>query len=363
MFSEEKNELFDFTENAPDSAVLAVSIGGVKTETRSGVYQVDYNKDNADLLSESYVVELKHMKGEEECNYNWTFTSDDIKIYNISGRSFSIPCALMTHLGTYTVKAQSEAGREYDKVFIINCKTELNEIIATYSVEPEYINPALDYEEGMLEGTITRFTKKITLISGAVYNFTVLDPSGKNTGINDLNISKTSEIVLLREFYDNSFQLVCKVADGVETELNISVAGSNANLGFNVALKDISVSRLYLLNEEEKREEHISLTKNTSAEPEKSYTYKIETISSLKNRTLEFSLDFEDWGRDAEEEAAISPFFKAERRENRDIHWLCNSSAYRTFEDKTLFKFDVDGIEGTFTITPRNNTVFTHSKL
>ena len=362
VFSVAEEETFVGRDStAPDSSLIRVAYAGRTLETRGGVYQLEVDRDAPGFATETVGVELHHLKDGADCAYGWTFTSPDIRINNISSNGFSISCAEMSRPGSYTINAKSEVSDALDKVLIVNCRSALSEIAASYVMEESFVNHDLSYDSGMLQGVVTRFTRSITLVAGAEYRFSVYDPSGKTTEIGEVSVTRSGEVVSVREYYDNTFRLLCKVADGGESEIEVSVLASSASLKFKVLLSDNSETTVSPVSEKTERENCISLVRNENGE-DKSYTYKVETVSSVAGRVLEFSIDMETWTREAEEAAAESPYFKPEKNDPGAVHWLCNSTEYRTFEGKTLFKVDFDGQSGTFSITPRANTVYTHSK-
>lgn len=357
LFScEEEQDFFEPEQNKPTSSVMAITYNDKTYSTVSSVYQIDLNLDESLQSRSTYQLNFKHLYQEQETNGKWTFGSDNLKLSEITENSCKIDGSQLTGLGTYSIKATSSISEQFDKIFIINTISSVAEIAVKYEIQPEYRKNNLNFTDEMISGTITRFTKELTLAAGAVYNFKVCDISASSLPVSNITTSKSNSNVIVREIYGNTAEVVCKQADNVDINFTVKIGNSDVSLSFNIKLKDISNSTLHTVETKQDTEQIISLNKNTEQEQDREYTYLIETNSVSDGRVLQFSIDYEIWDRNTEEQYLKTPAMEIPK--NKTVNWFQHSAPTYSFEEKELFELEVDGVSGKFKIKPINDTTY-----
>lgn len=345
----------------PDRASLFVDFDDKQTEVRGAVMQMTFDSDSEEDRKKTLKISCVYYKDNKETPGAWEFSSEDTRLYNIESSSCMMDCSSLA-LGMYTIKARSLFSPEFDKVFIVNAVSALDDVVIDYKIQDKYKLDGFAYDESMASGTITRYTREVVLISGASYDMTVRDASeSRGIPVPGLTLSMEGDGIAVREAYGALFELVCSSRDGAQGTLDARVGNSDLGIKCKIITKDISESRLEEYDLALVPEKVISLVANSSDDPDRSYSYRIVTNSVLPDREVVFSVDYLRIGE--EEERMFANGGRYSPDVNDDVHWFSLSTLSKTWEldgvETGLFSVECDGATGVFSITPRVDTVWT----
>ena len=343
---------------------LVMTFNNASYSTSDGVYDYEYNLDNSTSLSTNFVFEARHYKtdGTEYTNEKakFSFSCDEIDLYNVTDNSCTINALNIKEIGTYTVYAKSSLGSEYDRYFMIYAVANSISLAVEYNILPEYINNNLEYTDAMKSGSITKYTRELTLVAGAVYKFTVEDKSENEYAVRNITVASSSNRIYFREQSGASGEFVCMPSDGETSTLTFSVGTTKNSVSVKITLSDISQASIeYLDPAAAAAEEVISLVPNPSTDSEKIYTYQVDlqSVLPLASQELMFCIDYENWDEQAENDYLDVKNYKVSPSTN--INWYSRTSLFKVWDDEVLYQIIFDGPLGQFSIVPKADTVFT----
>ena len=342
-------------------SILTMSFAGKSFSTEDGIFHYSYNIDENEAPSDNFVFEAYHYRADgSKSEDKFTFNCEELELYHVENNSCSFNAANLKQIGSYTVTAKSSVSEAFDTYFIINVISNKVSLAIEYTLDPAYQKKALSeyYTEEVLSGSITKYTKELTLCAGAIYNFTVTDNSEKGHEIKNLTLDSSRSIVYFRESTGNEGSFVCLLADNDYSSLRFTVGKTDISVSVRVNLKDITQAQVKEIDPASLLTETIlSFTKNPEAERDKAFVYqvKMETVAP-EEAELMFCVDYEDWSNDVERAYLANSRYQIPKRENPQ--WYTRTSLFRTFDDRQLFQVIIDGATRQFSIVPLNDTVW-----
>jgi len=342
-------------------STIVMSFNGLSYSSDDGIFTYDFNLDSLGNLNTNFKFECYHYDDKGNIvDGAFVFTCEELTLYNVQDNSCTINALNANQIGTYTVYAKSDIKEAYDRYFMINVTCNNPSIEIEYSIKSAYINSNLQYTDEMKSGTITKYTKELTLVAGAVYDFSVSDASSSEYQIKNLYLTSSNNRIYFREQNGNRGEFVCLMSDGAESVLKFQIGQTNISVSVKATLEDITQAGLdYLDPNKNTVEDVLCFTANTIDNQDQSYTYQVNLESVLQGseaQELMFSLDFEDWDAVAENNYLDQKNYRAAI--NSEASWYSKITLFRTWDAQQLFQLSIDGMLRQFTITPLRNTVF-----
>lgn len=345
----------------PKRSSMEVTFGEVALSSDKNEYEYTINVDEDSVSSGYFVFTATHSfdsSVENPVEPGFIFSCEDASIINATKTSCMIDFVSLQQLGSYTVKAKSNAGEEFDRYFVINMTSNLRAITVHYKIQSEYLKEGLEYTDEMKEGTITSLTGDLELCAGAVYDFTVQDKSGNDYTIKGVSISSSSSYVFFREINGAQGDMCCMQLDGKSSTVTFRAGKTDINVKVRIKLKDNSTSYVEEITELSGITDNVlCFQANTEPELDKHYDYQVNiSQAGATSPDLLFCIDYYDWNLDVENGYLDNEYYPIPVNPNPT--WFTRSSISYIQEGTVRYTVDVDGVLKQFSITPVADTVF-----
>ena len=271
-----------FNKDMPDGSRFTLIVDNQIDDDASKMnfYSFEYSANNA---NKKYLkLTCIHTKNNENVNVgSYTFSSPTLHLSTIDNNTVGLSISNIDIIGFHEIYAKSSISKNFDKCFIINSSSTIEDFDISYSILSDNLD---EFEKTLLNsGSIKSSdnSQKIELISDASYMFTLFSNTLKAFPQTEITMSNKEEFKITK--IDNSHFKIDTMLNDKSSETDVQIQIKNTNIKANFEITTTKRNTIIIDKIVPKTDEDIIAIKKDDGRQ----TYIINTKSTNKNNNDE----------------------------------------------------------------------------